>query len=404
MIETASEQRAQGGLSTLFATSLIQTMASFTVSAPLTVSIAIIGDAHLPETWIGYYTSLLYLSAMAGSLLTPRLIGSFDGGRIQLGGLAATLIGFALFARIAASGTGLALALGGIVLMGLAYGVIVPASALLLADRFAPRWQPLVVSIRQTGVPVGTALVALIAPLVVLHWGWRNMALVIALAGGIGFALCIPALIAIPRRPRGLARPANLLFALRETFRHPATLRLALVSGAYGINQAALTTYLVPSLVWLHHLSIGRAAGFLAIATVAGAAARIGFGGTTARFGRPYTHLRLIGLISGLAWALVLWPAPTALRLTCGAAMLGATAMGWNGILLAQLAHEAPRGKTADAVGAGTALAYGGVLTAPFLYAAVLALAHSKTAAIAALIVLSTTAGLVLLGRGSARA
>ena len=124
----ASQQSARGGLATLFATSLIQIMASFAVSAPLTVSIAIVGEAHLPEAWIGYYTSLLYLSAMTGSLLTPRLIASLDVGRIQLGGLVATMLGFALFAEIAASGRGLALALAGIVIMGLAYGVIVPAS------------------------------------------------------------------------------------------------------------------------------------------------------------------------------------------------------------------------------------------------------------------------------------
>jgi len=78
--------------------------------------------------------------------------------------------------------------------------------------------------------------------------------------------------------------------------------------------------------------------------------------------------------------------------------------MGWNGILLAQLAHEAPHGKTADAVGAGTALAYAGVLTAPLLYAVAMVLSQSKIAAISALVALSIVAGIALLGRGSARA
>ena len=399
-----SKPGAAGGLYTLFATSLIQIMASFAVSGPLTVSIAIVAYAHLPETWIGYYTSLLYLSATAGSLLTPRLLESLDVGRIQLGGLVATLFGFALFGQIEHSGIGLGLALLGIVLMGLAYGVIVPSSALLLADRFSRRWQPLVVSIRQTGVPVGTALVALIAPLVVQHWGWRSMSLVVAGGAALTFMLSTPLLLESRLEPRAAGPRPNLLAGLRETFRHPATLRLAMVSGFYGINQAALTTYLVPSLVWLHAMSIGRAAGFLAIATASGACARILFGITTSRFGRPYRHLRLIGFMSGLAWVMVLWPGPSSMRLICGAGLLGATAMGWNGILLAQLAQEAPCGKTADAVGAGTALAYFGVLTAPFVYVAVIAVSHDKTAAIAVLVSLSIVAGTLLLGRGSARA
>lgn len=399
-----SKPGAAGGLYTLFATSLIQIMASFAVSGPLTVSIAIVAYAHLPETWIGYYTSLLYLSATAGSLLTPRLLESLDVGRIQLGGLVATLFGFALFGQIEHSGIGLGLALLGIVLMGLAYGVIVPSSALLLADRFSRRWQPLVVSIRQTGVPVGTALVALIAPLVVQHWGWRSMSLVVAGGAALTFMLSTPLLLESRLEPRAAGPRPNLLAGLRETFRHPATLRLAMVSGFYGINQAVLTTYLVPSLVWLHAMSIGRAAGYLAIATASGACARILFGITTSRFGRPYRHLRLIGFMSGLAWVLILWPGPSSMRLICGAGLLGATAMGWNGILLAQLAQEAPCGKTADAVGAGTALAYFGVLTAPFVYVAVIAVSHDKTAAIAVLVSLSIVAGTLLLGRGSARA
>jgi len=62
-------------------------------------------------------------------------------------------------------------------------------------------------------------------------------------------------------------------------------------------DQAALTTYLVPGLFWLHGLSVGKSAGYLAIATMAGAAARIVFGMTTSRYGRAGLHLALIGLL-----------------------------------------------------------------------------------------------------------
>jgi Major Facilitator Superfamily len=388
---------------TLFATSLIQVAASFAVSGPLAISVAIVAQAHLPESWIGYYTSLIYLSAMAGSLLTPRLLTLVDVGRIQLGGLVATGVGYALFSQIERGGAGLALAIAGIVMMGLAYGVIVPASALMLSDRFARQWQPMVVSIRQTGVPVGTALVALIAPLVVQHWGWTSMSYVVGAAVVLTFILSAAPMLRMHARQAATLPAANLIASLRTTFAHPATLRLALVSGFYGLNQAALTTYLVPSLVWLHAMSIGRAAGFLAIATAAGAGARILFGLTTSRFGQAYGHLRMIGFVSGVAWTLMLWPAPSNLRLIAGAALLGATAMGWNGILLAQLAQDAPPGKTADAVGAGTALAYFGVLVAPFIYVAILVLSHDKTVAIASIVALSIVAGTTLLRRTSAR-
>ena len=49
----------RNGFTALFATSLIQIVASFAVSAPLVISVLIVAQAHVPEAWIGYYTSLL---------------------------------------------------------------------------------------------------------------------------------------------------------------------------------------------------------------------------------------------------------------------------------------------------------------------------------------------------------
>lgn len=391
----------RSGFTALFATSLIQIVASFAVSAPLAISVLIVAQAHVPEAWIGYYTSLLYLAAIAGSLLTPRLLGFVGIGAIQLGGLVAIAIGAALFTQLGPGPAGVALAVAGIAAMGLAYGVIVPSSALFLADRFARQWQPLVVSIRQTGVPVGTAIVAIVAPLVAQRWGWTAMAPVIAMVVAAAFALAAPTLAGVRRAAPPPVRPAAGLAGLRLLLGNPAARRLALVAGIYGLNQAALTTYLVPSLIWLHHLSLGRAAGFLATATLAGAAARIVFGLTTARFGGIDVHLGLIGITSGLAWGLLLWPDPALAQLTLGALLLGATAMGWNGILLAELAHAAPAGRTADLVGIGTAMAYFGVLVAPFVYGWMLALSGSKAVAVAALALLSVLAGAALLRKRS---
>ncbi len=390
---------SRGGVSALVATSLIQIVASFAVSGPLAISVLIVAAAHVPESWIGAYTSLLYLAAMAGSLLTPRLLGVAGVGLIQLGGLVAIGVGAVLFAQLGPGPPGAALAVAGIAVTGLAYGVIVPSSALLLSDRFARQWQPLVVSIRQTGVPVGTAIVAIVAPQVAQRWGWTALAPVTGAVVAAAFLVAAPVLVTVRRDPLPVRAAAVGPAGLRLLLADPAARRLAIVAGIYGLNQAALTTYLVPSLVWLHHLSVGRAAGFLATATLAGAAARIVFGLTTSRFGGAGLHLGMIGVASGLAWGLLLVPEPSAARLTLGALMLGATAMGWNGILLAELANRAPAGRTADLVGIGTALAYFGVLVAPLLYGRVYALSGSKSAAVAALAVLSVAAGAVLLRR-----
>jgi MFS family permease len=387
----------------LFATTLIQLVASFTIAGPLAISIVIVQAQHLPESWIGYYTSLLYASAIIGSVGTARLLASFSIRFVQLGALLATALGYALFSQLEAGLLPVIMACTGIVLMGLAYGVTVPSGSLALSECYSPRMQPLVVSVRQTGVPVGTAIVALIAPFAAHHYGWQSILVPVVAVLAATFVLALPGL-----RPFG-ARAANpparqhLLAALRSALREPATRRLALVSGAYGINQAAMTTYLVPSLVWLHGLSVAAAAGYLALATIAGAAARIIFGITTARFGRAALHLGLIGIASGLAWLLLLWPMPSPMRLMSGSLLLGMTAMGWNGILLAQIALAAPPGKTTEAVATGTSFAYFGVLIAPLIYVQLDHALSSKAAAMAGLAALAILAGAALLRAGEDR-
>ena len=137
------------------------------------------------------------------------------------------------------------------------------------------------------------------------------------------------------------------------------------------------------------------------MATIAGAAARIVFGITTTRFGRAGLHLGLIGVVSGLAWFLLLWPMPSPLRLTIASVLLGMTAMGWNGILLAEMALAAPAGQTTEAVAAGTSFAYFGVLVAPLIYVLLDQALASRTAAIAGLAVLAVLAGAGLLRTGA---
>lgn len=365
----------------------------------------IVQAQHLPESWIGYYTSLMYGAAVVGSVSTARLMARFSVRFLQLGSVVATGLGYALFSGIGAASLSIvlsvALACLGIVLMGMSYGIIVPSSSFILAQSYSHRMQPLVVSLRQTGVPVGTALVALVAPPVAQNHGWHGMTWVVITVLGLTFALSARGLGPYGTVSTHLPKRQPLLASLRGVVREPASSRLAVIAGIYAMNQAALTTYLVPGLFWLHRLSVGKAAGYLAIATVAGAVARIVFGLTTARFGRATLHLALIGLMTGVAWTLLLWPLPSALRLTAGSMLLGMTAMGWNGILLAELGRAAPAGRTAEAVATGTSFAYLGVLVAPLVFVQLDHLLGSKTAALAGIALLAVIAGAALLKRSA---
>jgi peptidoglycan/LPS O-acetylase OafA/YrhL len=78
--------------------------------------------------------------------------------------------------------------------------------------------------------------------------------------------------------------------------------------------------------------------------------------------------------------------------------LLGMTAMGWNGILLAELGlRAAPTGRTAEAVATGTSFAYLGVLVAPLAFVQLDHALGSKAAALGGLALLAVLAGASLL-------
>lgn len=339
----------------------------------------------------------MYAAAIIGSVATSPLLAMFSIRFIQLAALVATGIGYGLFSQIGTAPLSLVMAISGILLMGLAYGVIVPSGSIALAQSYSQKMQPLVVSVRQTGVPVGTALVALVAPAAAYAFGWHAMTPIVWSLLAITALLSVPGLRRFKTKASRPAGRVHLFSAWQVAFGDPATRRLALVAGAYGINQAALTTYLVISLVWFQDMSVGRAAGYLAVATIAGAAARILFGVTIVRFGRADLHLGLLGLLVGTAWLLLLWPTQSLLQIFIGSVLLGISGMGWNGILLAQIGLVAPKGKTAEAVSSGTSIAYLGVVLAPLIFVQLEQILNGRKAALAGLSFLAIAAGAALL-------
>ena len=79
------------------------------------------------------------------------------------------------------------------------------------------------------------------------------------------------------------------------------------------------------------------------------------------------------------------------------AAVFGATAVGWNGVYLAEVAHLAPQGQTSQATGGCLFFTFLGVVVTPPLFNVVLSLAGSYAAAYAVFGVPSLAIGARLL-------
>jgi MFS family permease len=115
--------------------------------------------------------------------------------------------------------------------------------------------------------------------------------------------------------------------------------------------------------------SVGAAGAALSVAMAGGIIGRIGWGVVADRFIAPRHMLGLLGIgMSLAAFAVPVldsgWPWVVVLVFSF---VFGATAVGWNGVYLSQVALVAPPGRAAEATGASLAMTYLGVVVTPLI-------------------------------------
>ena len=350
--------------STLFAlaaTLAVQLLVSMAVVTVPVLAPVVAGETGVPAGFVGFFVAVVYAASMAASLISGTLIQRF--GAIRLSQLC-----------LIACAAGLACVASGLPgLLGMGYGPVTPASSHILAKSTPPGMMSLVFSLKQTGVPLGGALAGAVVPALVLFAGWRMAALAVA-------AVCLAALLfAQPLRAsfdadRDASRRlavSDLAGPLRYTLSDPQLRRLAFCSFFFAALQLCLITFLVTHLTLNLGFSLIQAGLMLTVAQAGGVVARIVWGAIADRWGRPMLLLGLVAIGMGLgAFAMARftpqWPT-AAIAIVCAA--FGATAIGWNGVYLAQVARLAPSGKAGDATGGSLAFTFCGVIFGPPAFA-----------------------------------
>jgi nitrate/nitrite transporter NarK len=201
-------------------------------------------------------------------------------------------------------------------------------------------------------------------------------------------------------RVRSFAAPVAEVWARRPI------LELALVSGVYSAAQISFTTYLVSYLKIELAYSLVAAGLTFSASQFAGALGRVLWGAVADHVFEPRIVLAALGLVMALCgFAVALfaagWP-PVAVFAVC--VLYGATAVGWNGVFLAEVARLAPEGRVAIVTGGTQFFTFAGVLIGPPLFGAIASATGSYGSGflvIAALPLLAGT-GLLVSGRGSA--
>lgn len=365
---TPTPSRPTTGWPELFVTLAIQAMASMAVLT-LPVLAPVLGLAlHISPSFAGLYIGVVYIGATTGSLAAGAAVARWGPVRVSQGSLVLCAIGLAL----CCSGVFVLMALGAL-LMGLGYGPITPASSHLLARSTPAHRMSLMFSLKQTGVPLGGMLAGALVPGVVLltSWRWGLACVALLCLACAGLAQGLRNRLDQQRNPSAAVGLRKLAEPVRLVAGHARLRALAICSFFFSAAQLCLTTYTV---IYLHdELGFGLiAAGFaLSVCQLAGVVGRVVWGHVADKGLGPLRTLALLALtivLCCLGTALLRTTTPLILVLSL-LTVFGATAIGWNGVFLAEVARQAPPGLTGMATGGASALTFFGVVVVPPLFA-----------------------------------
>jgi sugar phosphate permease len=306
-------------------------------------------------------------------VLAPALQREYELGLTQVGlaiaaanaGSVVTLLGWGLLADRAGERTVLAAGLGGCG-AGLLAAAFAPSFALLVAaltvagalgasanaasGRAVMTWfvrsqRGFALGIRQTALPIGGLIAALVLPPIEAAGGVR--AGLVALAAG-----CLAAAVAGAWGLREAPQHEEELANIGHPIRDPRMWRLAIGSALILIAQSSILSFLILFLHQERGLSTAAAAGIFALIQALGVVLRIASGRWSDRMQVRVAPLRLLAL--GLTASLAATSAILSARLGVlipAFVVAGALSLSWNGLSFTAAAELAGRTRSGAALG-----------------------------------------------------
>lgn len=331
--------------------------------APAVLATIIAVDTGIKASLIGVYTGTVFLASAIATLGGSGLIMRHGGVRaVQIGGLL-TAVGMSL-AAIGHPAAFIASAL----IIGTGYGPMTPASSIVLSRWSPPHHLGLVMSIKQTGVPIGYAIAGLSLPLLADIYGWQMTIIIVAVVcwiSAILIGLAVQAL-DVDRSPEARIGFAGAGIALSMVWTVPRLRRIACASLAFAGAQVSVTSFMVVYLETRHGFTTQSAAQALAIANITAIAGRILWGGA-ADYVRTSVLLMMlpVAMAAAIIGLLLVDSTWDLLAVFAVAVSLGATVIAWNGLMLTEVARQAPAGQVGVATSGVLALTFLGSMAFP---------------------------------------
>jgi len=384
-------------ISTVAITLAVQALTAMALAVPPVLAPVAAADFGVAPAGVGNWVGFAYMMAMLAGPVSGAFVGRHGPVRV----LQIAVVCVALGLVVGASASAALLVLCG-VLLGAAHGLVNPASSAILVSAAPPGLRSMVFSIKQTGVPVGAAVTGMLVPVLLLRTGWQSAVLMLAAASAAIVLLTIPfrrIYDDVGGRSKQRLYLGRFAAPIAEVWRNRAILDLALTSAAFSCVQMSFGTHLVSYLKLSLGYSLIVAGSVFSAAQIAGVTGRIIWGALADRFAAPRTILAILGAIMalcGLAASLFTsnWPFAAVLAVCV---FYGATAVGWNGVFLAEVARLAPEGRVAIITGGTQFFTFSGVLFGPPVFGAIVRATGSYATGFAFIALLPVAAGVRLL-------
>jgi MFS family permease len=332
------------------------------------VAPAVAKDVGISTNYLGAYVALAYFGAMVATLLGGAAVKRWGAIRLSQAGLVLAAIGLFLCAMPYVE----TIALGAL-FIGAGYGPITPASSHLLIKSTPPEKLSFVFSVKQTGVPLGGMIAGATVPSlnILIGWQWAFI------CAGIACIICAwavqPLRAGLDDDRDPTVRPSlatSFVLPLTLIFSHRTLRKLSYMSFMFSIAQMALMGYLVTFLYEDLGWSLVAAGGALTVAQAAGVSGRMLWGYVSDRWLGATMMLMVIAvlLVIGAVGTALLGPESSPWFLFPVLVIFGSSAIGWNGVFLAEIARQAPKGQAGVATGGTLCITFLGVMVGPPLF------------------------------------
>jgi MFS family permease len=346
---------------------IVQTVISLLAASPPVLASHIAANRGWNVGLVAFYAPIAYLVGFLTNFGISKLLARFGGM-----GLSLLLVASGVLGLICLLLPNSFIVVFTPIFVGLAIGAMNPASSEILGPRTTPTNAGLIMSIKQTGVPIGAALAGILVPLGILWRGnWQDTVIGLAGLGVLTIIVFAPTISWLngPRRTsKGKAyRPLD---AVRMLWKIPGMNRLLVAGSAFAAVQLSMRSFLTVYLVNDVGFDL-RAAGLaFSVSQMAGIVGQIGWAVASDRIMTTRSVMGLVGalMLGGSLLTAMFDASWSTFAILSVAALYGLSAGGFIPLVLAEVARRGPADQVGVLTGAANLFLIGGVLVGPLLF------------------------------------